>query len=187
MPDHVSIGGERFCGKCGDRMAAGYREDPFCPTCEFPRIVATPPLDQGPPSGLYWKREAEGLRAMITALKPVAGCQGCGVGLNEARAENARDQAGDGPLLCGGCRDAASLKAENERLKADIVDMAVRLAEAGSRINLLRWAMHDADALLTPGMKAGVAEAKARLNAALAEDRARVASAGAWTTKEATE
>lgn len=32
----------------------------------------------------------------------------------------------------------------------------------------------------------GARHLKARLNAALAEDRARVASAGAWTTKEAT-
>lgn len=45
-------------------------------------------------------------------------CQACEVGLDEVRAENALGAAPRyGYVLCGACRDAADLRAENERLR----------------------------------------------------------------------
>lgn len=54
---------DSFCGKCGDRMAAGWREEPFCPTCEFPRAVATAP--PGEPA----RAEVDRLRAENERLR----------------------------------------------------------------------------------------------------------------------
>jgi hypothetical protein len=52
----------------------------------------------------------------------VARCEACDIDLNAARAENARDAAGEhgGRVLCGGCRDAARLQAEVDELRAGI-------------------------------------------------------------------
>lgn len=66
--------------------------------------------------------------------------------------------------------ESERLRAENEKLRAGVTDAMVRLVEAGSRVNKLRWAIHDAEMRLTPGMRAGTAEAKAMLRSALESD-----------------
>jgi hypothetical protein len=54
-----------------------------------------------------------------TDLSWGADCEGCGTRLNASRAEAAAEAAGDGPLICGSCRDEAKawdLRQEVERI-----------------------------------------------------------------------
>jgi hypothetical protein len=82
------------------------------------RIAAAldmPSCYMGGPS-LPSRRKAERIVDLLPELeqwRPVMECAACGVGLNAARADNAGESG-----LCGACRDAADLRAENERLCA---------------------------------------------------------------------
>lgn len=35
---------EKFCNRCEDQLVNGTGEDPFCPTCEFPRTITHYPI-----------------------------------------------------------------------------------------------------------------------------------------------
>jgi hypothetical protein len=83
-------------------------------------------------------------------------CETCGTRLNAEQAQRADAKAGDGPLMCGSCRDEdrfarqiADLRAENERLRliADTQGAEVdRLRdELSTRSGQLREAVEERD------------------------------------------
>jgi hypothetical protein len=61
-----NVGGDLFCGKCGDRLVAGWQEEPFCPTCGFPRCVSSAPIPDLRAEVEQLRRENERLRGVLS-------------------------------------------------------------------------------------------------------------------------
>lgn len=105
----------------------------------------------------------------VAALLTVVKCSCCGA------------LVGSDPTLCGPCggesdtrrdeaiEEAREAREELERLWRDVVKAICKQEDLRSELRRALWSVAEAERLLTPGMKAGVAEAKGLLGRAISD------------------